>query len=226
MRLLVVEDELSLLDTLASRLSQEGYSVDKASDGQEAISYAEMSSYDCILLDIMLPKKDGVAVLKELRLKSDSTPVLLLTARDSIEDRVKGLDAGADDYLMKPFSHDELSARLRALLRRNASNKSNVLTFADLKMDLLKREVVRAGKVIALAAKEFVLLEYMLRNPNRVLTRGQIIDHVWNFDFDNNTNVVNVYIRYLRTKIDDGHNVKLIHTIRGMGYILKEKEGE
>jgi DNA-binding response OmpR family regulator len=222
MRLLVVEDETMLLDTLASRLSQEGYGVDRASDGEEAIAYMEAGAYDGIILDIMLPKKDGVSVLKTLRLNGNATPVLLLTARDSIEDRVKGLDAGADDYLVKPFSHDELSARLRALLRRNASSKSNILTFADLQMDLLKREVTRAGKHIPLAAKEFVLLEYMMRNPNRVLTRGQIIDHVWNFEFAGNTNVVNVYIRYLRTKIDDGHALKLIHTMRGMGYLLKE----
>jgi DNA-binding response OmpR family regulator len=224
MRILVVEDEAMLLDTLVSRLSQEGYGVDKASDGEEALAYMEAGAYDGMILDIMLPKKDGLSVLKALRLKGDATPVLLLTARDSIEDRVKGLDAGADDYLVKPFSHDELSARLRALLRRNTSTKSNVLAFADVQMDLLKREVTRAGKNIPLAAKEFVLLEYMMRNPNRVLTRGQIIDHVWNFEFDSNTNVVNVYIRYLRTKIDDGHELKLIHTMRGMGYLLKEGE--
>jgi DNA-binding response OmpR family regulator len=224
MRILVVEDETTLLDTLALRLSQEGYGVDKASDGEEALAYMEAGAYDGMILDIMLPKKDGVSVLKTLRLNGNATPVLLLTARDSVEDRVKGLDAGADDYLVKPFSHDELSARLRALLRRNTSTKSNVLAFADLHMDLLKREVTRAGKPIPLAAKEFVLLEYMMRNPNRVLTRGQIIDHVWNFEFDSNTNVVNVYIRYLRTKIDDGHDLKLIHTMRGMGYLLKEGE--
>jgi DNA-binding response OmpR family regulator len=224
MRILVVEDETTLLDTLALRLSQEGYGVDKASDGEEALAYMEAGAYDGMILDIMLPKKDGVSVLKTLRLNGNATPVLLLTARDSVEDRVKGLDAGADDYLVKPFSHDELSARLRALLRRNTSTKSNVLAFADLQMDLLKREVTRAGKPIPLAAKEFVLLEYMMRNPNRVLTRGQIIDHVWNFEFDSNTNVVNVYIRYLRTKIDDGHDLKLIHTMRGMGYLLKEGE--
>lgn len=221
MRILVVEDEKTLRDTLASRLGQEGYSVDKALDGEDALVHARMGSYDCIILDIMLPKVDGLHVLKTLRGKGNSTPVLLLTAKDGVDDRVKGLDAGADDYLVKPFSHDELSARLRALLRRHTSNKSNVLAVADLRMDLLKREVTRAGKTVPLAAKEFMLLEYLMRNPDRVLTRGQIIDHVWNFDFDNDTNVVNVYIRYLRTKIDDGHEVKLIHTVRSMGYILK-----
>lgn len=224
MRILVVEDEKTLQEMIALRLSQEGYSIDRASDGEDALLYVEMGSYDCIILDIMIPKKDGITVLKQLRMKKDMTPVLLLTAKDSIEDRVTGLDAGADDYLVKPFSHDELSARIRVLLRRNTDNKSNVLTFADLKVDLIKREVTRGGKVITLSATEYSLLEYMMRNPNRVLTRGQIIDHVWNFDFDNETNVVNVYIRYLRAKIDDDFALKLIHTIRGVGYVLKEAE--
>ncbi|WP_424244232.1 DNA-binding response OmpR family regulator [Elusimicrobium posterum] len=222
MRILIVEDEVTLLDSLASRLGEEGYSVDKAVDGEEATLFINGAGYDCILLDIMIPETDGITLLKKMRAKGNSTPVLLLTAKDGVQDRVNGLDAGADDYLVKPFSHEELSARLRALLRRNSANKTNILTFADLRMDLLKREVTRGTKVIPLAAKEFMLLEYLMRNPNRVLTRSQIIDHVWNFDFDNDTNVVNVYIRYLRTKIDSGHDLKLIHTIRSMGYILKE----
>ena len=196
--------------------------MDCTGNGEEALSYLAMGSYDCIILDIMLPGKDGLSVLQAMRAKGDATPVLLLTARDSVEDRVKGLDSGADDYLVKPFSNDELSARIRALLRRRTDNKSNVLEFSDLKMDLIKREVSRADKSISLSAKEFSLLEYMMRNPDRVLTRAQMIEHVWNFDFDSDTNIINVYIRYLRGKIDKDHEIKLIHTVHGSGYMLRE----
>lgn len=224
MRILVVEDEKSLREIVTARLTREGYGVDSAADGREAMAYIEASAYDCIILDIMLPHKDGLSVLQEMRSKGKSTPVLLLTARDSIDDRVAGLDLGADDYLVKPFAYDELSARVRALLRRHDENKSSVLELADLRMNLLNREVTRGGRPLTLSVKEFSLLEYMLRNPNRVLTRDQIIEHVWNFDFDNESNVVNVYIRYLRSKLDEGAEVKLIHTIRGVGYILKEGE--
>jgi heavy metal response regulator len=222
MRLLIVEDEKSLREIMASRLSREGYAVDTAANGLKALDFIEDGAYDCIILDIMLPQKDGLSVLRDMRQKGNRSPVLLLTAKDSIEDRVTGLDCGADDYLVKPFAYDELSARIRALLRRNSEHKSNVLAFADLRVNLLNREVARGGRHINLTAKEFSLLEYLLRNPNRVLTRDQIINHVWNFDFDDNTNVINVYIRYLRSKIDEESDVKLIHTIRGVGYILKE----
>jgi DNA-binding response OmpR family regulator len=224
MRILVVEDEKSLREIVAARMGREGYAADSASNGVEALEYIESGSYDCVILDIMLPKKDGITILKEMRGRGDQTPVLLLTARDSIEDRVSGLDCGADDYLVKPFAYDELSARVRALLRRGTENKSNELAFADLRMNLLSREVTRGGRSISLTVKEFALLEYFLRNPNRTLTRDQIINHVWNFDFDNNTNVVNVYMRYLRGKIDEGSEEKLIHTIRGVGYIMKDGE--
>jgi DNA-binding response OmpR family regulator len=224
MRLLIVEDEQSLREVVASRLSREGYAVDSAADGMKALDCIGEAVYDCVILDIMLPKKDGLSVLQDMRAKGSRSPVLLLTAKDSIEDRVTGLDYGADDYLVKPFAFDELSARIRALLRRNTEQKSNTLVFADLCVNLLNREVTRGGRRINLTAKEFSLLEYLLRNPNRVLTRDQIINHVWNFDFDDNTNVINVYIRYLRGKIDEGTGVKLIHTIRGVGYILKEGE--
>jgi DNA-binding response OmpR family regulator len=224
MRILIVEDEKALREIAASRMTREGYAVDSAADGMEALEFIGAAFYDCVILDIMLPKKNGLAVLKEIRAAGNRVPVLLLTARDSIEDRVAGLDLGADDYLVKPFAYDELSARVRALLRRGADSKSNELAFGDLRMNLLNREVRRNGRLIDLTAKEFALLEYLLRNPNRVLTRDQIISHVWNFDFDDNTNVINVYIRYLRGKIDAGTDVKLIHTIRGVGYILKEEE--
>ena len=224
MRILIVEDEKSLREILTTRLTREGHGVDSAADGKEAMAYIEAVTYDCIILDIMLPHRDGLSVLQEMRAKGNAAPVLLLTARDGIADRVAGLDFGADDYLVKPFAYDELLARVRALLRRRGENKSNVLELADLRMNLLSREVTRGERSVTLSAKEFALLEYMLRNPNRVLTRDQIIEHVWNFDFDNESNVVNVYIRYLRGKIDEGASVKLIHTIRGVGYILKEGE--
>ena len=221
MRILVVEDETQLLQLLDKRLRQEGYSVDSVADGEQAILYADVGDYDCIILDIMLPKVDGLTVLKTLRDKRQSVPVLLLTARDSIKDRVKGLDSGADDYLVKPFSYDELSARVRALLRRESDNKSNIINVGDLSLNLINREVTRAGQQITLSAKEYSLLEYMMRNVGRTLTRGQIIEHVWNFDFDNDSNVVDVYIRYLRSKIDDSYEKKLIHTVRGAGYVMR-----
>lgn len=224
MRILVVEDEKSLLKITARRLTQEGYSVDMAEDGEEALAYIEMGAYDCVVLDIMLPMHDGLTVLRRMRQKHNAAPVLLLTAKDSISDRVQGLDAGADDYLVKPFAYDELSARVRALLRRNAENKSVVLNFADLSLDTLSRQVRRDGKNIELSAKEFALLEYFMRNLERVLTRGQIIDHIWNFDFDNDSNIVDVYVRYLRRKIDADFELKLLHTVRGVGYVLKEGE--
>ena len=224
MRLMVVEDEKNLREIVVTRLTREGHGVDSAADGRDALAYIDAGTYDCIILDIMLPHKDGLSVLKEMRAKGNAAPVLLLTARDNIEDRVAGLDLGADDYLVKPFAYDELSARVRALLRRRSESKSNILELADLRMNLLNREVTRGGRSVILSVKEFALLEYLLRNPNRVLTREQIIEHVWNFDFDNESNVVNVYIRYLRSKLDEGANVKLIHTIRGVGYILKDGE--
>ncbi|MDL2329526.1 response regulator transcription factor [Desulfosarcina sp. OttesenSCG-928-A07] len=221
MRILLVEDEASLLRVMSKRLGYEGYGVDTVGDGEEALAYIEAGSYDCIVMDIMLPKKDGLAVLRQIREKGNPTPVLLLTARDSIHDRVTGLDAGADDYLVKPFAHDELSARIRALLRRHTENKSAVLGIADLTLDPVAHQVHRAGTLISLSAKEFSMLEYFLRNPDRVLTRGQIIDHIWNFDFDNDSNIVDVYVRYLRRKIDQGFSIKLLHTVRGVGYVLR-----
>lgn len=224
MRILIVEDEKSILTVLSKRLSQEGYSVDIASDGEEALGYIAMSDYDCIVMDIMLPIQDGLTVLRRMRQKHDSTPVLLLTAKDGIGDKVIGLDAGADDYLVKPFVYDELSARIRALLRRNTEQKSTQLQYVDLILDMVTRQVTRQGKVIELSAKGFSILEYFMRNPNRVLTRGQITDHVWNFDYDNDSNVIDVYIGYLRRKIDNDFDTKLLHTVRGVGYVLRQSE--
>lgn len=224
MRILLVEDEKSILTVLSKRLSQEGYSVDAASDGEEALGYIAMSDYDCIVMDIMLPIQDGLTVLRQIRQKHNATPVLLLTAKDGIRDKVIGLDAGADDYLIKPFVYDELSARIRALLRRNTEQKSTQLQYVDLILDTVTRQVTRQGKVIELSAKGFSILEYFMRNPNRVLTRGQITDHVWNFDYDNDSNVIDVYIGYLRRKIDNDFDTKLLHTVRGIGYALRQSE--
>lgn len=224
MRILLVEDEKSILTVLSKRLSQEGYSVDAVSDGEEALGYIAMSDYDCIVMDIMLPIQDGLTVLRRIRQKHNATPVLLLTAKDGIRDKVIGLDAGADDYLIKPFVYDELSARIRALLRRNTEQKSAQLQYVDLILDTVTRQVTRQGKVIELSAKGFSILEYFMRNPNRVLTRGQITDHVWNFDYDNDSNVIDVYIGYLRRKIDNDFDTKLLHTVRGIGYALRQSE--
>lgn len=223
MRVLLVEDELSLQRVTEKRLKQEGYSVDVCSDGEEAEQFIQMGDYDCIVLDIMLPKKDGLTVVKEMRDRQDKTPVLLLTARDSVSDRVKGLDAGADDYLVKPFSYDEMLARVRAMLRRGGEVKSVLLKYGGLEMDTVSRRVSRDGKNIELTAKEYALLEYFLRNPEKVLTRSQIIEHIWNFDFDSDSNIVDVYVRYLRRKVDYDYDVKLIHTVRGAGYVLREE---
>lgn len=223
MRILIVEDEKSLRTLLERRFTGEKYTVDACGDGREALSYIETGTYDCIIMDIMLPGMDGLSVLREMRDRRHRTPVLLLTARDSIVDRVKGLDIGADDYLTKPFSYDELSARVRAMLRRGGEEKTTTLSLADLSMDTLTRTVTRGGKEIELTSKEFAFLEYFLRHPGQVFTREQIISHIWNFDFDNDSNIVDVYVRYLRRKIDDDSATPLIHTIRGTGYTLREK---
>jgi len=220
----MVEDNKSILTATAKHIEKSGYSVDTCDNGLDAQSFIVTSVYDCIILDIMLPGLDGLSVLKNMRNCNNLTPVLLLTAKDSVEDRVKGLDYGADDYLVKPFSLDELLARLRALLRRQGSCRKNELEIADLVMNLSTHEVSRAGHKIELTSKEFAILEYLLRNRNCVLTRMQIVDHVWNFDFESSSNIVDVYIRYLRSKIDEGFEKKLISTRRGSGYTIKEPE--
>lgn len=226
MRVLIVEDDQSLHRIILRRLKEEGYAVDGCFDGEEALDYMKSEVYDCIILDWMLPKKDGVIVLREFRNSGYEIPVLMLTAKDSITDRVSGLDAGADDYLTKPFAYDELSARIRALLRRNTGKKDNKLHLADLVMDLPKHTVYRGEKEILLTSREYALLEYFLRNQGQVLTRSQIADHVWNYDFDYDSNVVDVYIRYLRNKIDKGYDSPLIHTVRGCGYVMKYEKPE
>src|SRR4030042_721425 len=223
MRILIVEDELSLLRIISKRLKEEGYSVDTAKDGREGLYLAETINYDCIILDIMIPVIDGVSLLKKIRAKKIMIPVLFLTARDSIIDRVEGLDCGADDYLVKPFSFDKLSARVRALLRRQTDNKDNFLKLGDLTVNLITHEVFKGKVLVQLTSKEYAILEYLLRNKNRILTKSQIAEHVWNYDFDYSSNIVEVYIRYLRRKIDNNPKSKLIHTVRGTGYIIKEK---
>ncbi len=223
MRILIIEDEPSLLKSISRRLREEGYSVDTAEDGEDGQELIEVVEYDCIILDIMLPVINGLAVLKHIRNKGIKIPVLLLTAKDAIEDKVKGLDLGADDYLTKPFSFDELLARIRALLRRQNESKETTLKAVDLILDTVSHTVSRGGNDIELTAKEYAILEYMLRNKGRLLTRSQIADHVWNYDFEGNSNIVDVYIRYLRKKIDDDFDSKLLHTVRGSGYMLKEK---
>lgn len=222
MRLLIVEDERSLNEVLRKRLLLAHYSVDSCFDGQEALDYIRATEYDAIILDIMLPKIDGLSVLARLRSEGKQVPVLLLTAKDSIADKVRGLDAGADDYLVKPFSFDELLARVRALLRKSAPNKANDFRLADLKIDFASHRVTRGEKEITLSSREFAILEYLARNAGQVLTRGQISAHSWSYDYEGSSNIIDVYIRYLRKKIDEDFSPKLIHTVRGVGYILKE----
>lgn len=221
MRLLIAEDEKALNNVIAKRLTAEGYSVDSCYDGEEALSFLEMGEYDAVILDIMMPILDGLSVLKTMRSEKNSTPVLLLTAKDSIDDRVTGLDAGAQDYLIKPFAFEELLARIRAMTRKTAGNTTNIFEIEDLVLDINSHTVTRSGKNITLSAKEFDILEYMIRNKGIVLSREKIENHVWNFDYCGGTNVVDVYIRYLRKKIDDDFDVKLIETVRGKGYVLR-----
>lgn len=222
MRILVVEDEKKVASFIKKGLEEESYAVDVSYDGEEGCYLAETNPYDLIILDLMLPKKNGLSILRELRDKGINTPILLLTAKGSVEDRVAGLNAGADDYLAKPFVFAELLARVRSLLRRGGE-KSPVLKFADLTMDPVTRRVTRGVVDIELTSKEYALLEYFMRRPNQVLTRTMISEHVWESDFDTFTNVIDVYVNYLRNKIDKGNEKKLIHTIRGVGYILKEQ---
>lgn len=222
MRLLIAEDEKNLNRILSRHLQDSGYTVDSCFDGQEALDYIEMADYDAIILDIMMPHVDGLQVLSELRSRGVETPVLFLTARDSVSDRVKGLDLGADDYLTKPFAFEELLARIRVLVRKRTGNKTNIYTLADLTVDTKKREVRRGDTLISLSSREFAILEYMIMNKNIVLTRENLEQHVWNYDYEGSSNMIDVYIRYLRKKIDEHFEPRLIHTVRGAGYILKE----
>ena len=224
MRILVVEDEKKINDVIVKTLKKEKYGVDSCFDGEEALDYIFSVEYDIILLDIMLPKKNGFQVLESMRKKGIKTPVLFLTARDQIEDRVKGLDLGADDYLVKPFAFEELLARIRVVLRKNSisgENSGNVLKIANLTVDCNKHEVFRDDVSIKLSAKEFSILEYMMRNKGRVVSKEKIEEHVWDFDYEGGSNIVEVYIKFLRKKVDNDFSPKLIHTIRRVGYILK-----
>ena len=224
MRILLVEDNHRLSDSLRATLIEDGYAVDAAYDGLEGEEMALLTPYDVIVLDIMLPKRDGIEVCHSLRDQKNTTPILMLTARDALDDRVFGLDSGADDYLVKPFEIKELRARLRALLRRETGNKSGNLLIEDLRLDPATHYVWREEKPIDLTAKEYALLEYMMRNPNRLITREMVIGHLWDYDQSIASNVVDVYIRRLRRKVDDPFKVKLIETIRGAGYRLHDPE--
>ena len=225
MRILVIEDEKNLNDIIVKKLVLEKYCVDSCLNGKDALDYIFSVEYDAIVSDIMLPDIDGFEILRRIREKGIKTPVLLLTARDGIEDRVKGLDYGADDYLVKPFAFDELMARIRVLLRRNStngnSNASNIFSIANLTVNCNSHDVFRDDVPIKLSTREFTILEYMIRNKERVLSREQIEQHIWNYDYEGGTNVIDVYIRYLRKKIDKDFEPKLIHTVRGIGYVLK-----
>lgn len=222
MRILVVEDEKRLNRIISEALEDEGYSVDSCLNGLDALDYAAGTDYDVIILDIMMPKMDGLEVVRRLRAGGNSTPVLFLTARDSVADRVTGLESGGDYYLVKPFDFQELMAVVRVMTRKYTGNRSNVYTIADLSLDTTAKTVTRAGKNIELTAKEFSLLEYMMRNKGVVLSREMIENNLWNYDYEGGTNVVDVYVGYLRKKMDTGYDKKLIHTVWGTGWMLKE----
>lgn len=221
MRILVIEDEVKLAGVIKRSLEEQGYATDVANDGEDGMAMAEMEPYDLVVLDVMLPKLDGLAVCRQLRAHRHTVPVLMLTARDTVNDRVVGLDSGADDYLVKPFALRELLARVRALLRRDGLSKDPVLRVADLEINTVSHEVRRGGRLIDLTSKEYAILEYFARNPNRVLSRNQIAEHVWDSDFRAESNVVDVYLGYLRRKLGDNREPRLLRTIRGTGYQLK-----
>ncbi|MBI1746050.1 MAG: response regulator [Acidobacteria bacterium] len=225
MRILVIEDEVKVASFIKKGLEQEQYSVDIAHDGEEGLYLAENNPYDLLLLDLMLPKMSGLQVLTALRKKKPALPIMILTAKAGVEDRVQGLDCGGDDYLVKPFAFAELLARLRALLRRGHREVVMELRAGDLVLDPVKHRITRAGKVIELSNKEYALLEYLMRNAGQVVTRTMIAEHVWDLSFDSFTNVIDVYINFLRNKIDRGFPTRLLHTVRGVGYKLSATEG-
>lgn len=222
MRILFAEDEPALREVTVKRLKAEGFGVDGCRDGREALDYLDSTDYDVVILDIMMPGIDGLTVLRTLRSRGNTVPVMLLTARDAVADRVGGLDAGADDYLTKPFEFAELTARIRALLRRNSDNKTDMASVADLTVEFSTRKVTRGGVEISLSSREFALLESLIRHKGAILSRTQLENQVWDFGFEGGSNIVHVYIRYLRKKIDDPFEKKLIHTVRGAGYTLRE----
>ncbi|MGB9499026.1 MAG: response regulator transcription factor [Dissulfuribacterales bacterium] len=222
MRILLVEDEKRMASFIKRGLTEQRYTVDLAYDGEEGLFLAETNPYDLIILDVMLPKADGITVCRELREKKVEVPILMLTAKDDVRDKIIGLDSGADDYLTKPFAFDEFLARVRVLLRRQRVDKSTTLKVADLELDQLTHKVTRAGQEIELTATEYALLEYLMLNANQVVTRTMISEHVWDQDFDSFSNVINVYVNYVRKKVDTGFSKILIQSIRGTGYILKD----
>ncbi len=224
MRILIAEDEEDLNQLIKRRLKEADYSVDACFNGEEVFDYLLGAEYDALVLDIMMPRLSGLEVLRRLRREGNQVPVLLLTARDSIQDRVEGLDAGADDYLIKPFAFEELLARLRVLLRKPQGEKTSVLKVGELELHLNTRQVFRKGEEIRLSSKEFSLLRYMMQNAGIVLSREKLERHVWDYDFSGGSNVIDVYIRYLRKKLDEGRGNKYIHTVRGHGYVLKDGE--
>lgn len=226
MRILVIEDDAALASYIRKGLESEHYAVDVALDGEQGCLMATDLDYDLVVLDLNLPKLDGIAVLRHLRPDKPQVPVLVLTARPRVEDRIQALDSGADDCVNKPFSYSELSARVRALMRRGRPTVESVLQVGDLKLDRVERKVTRNGRRIELTAKEFALLEYLMRNAGRRITRSMIVEHVWNITFDTSTNVVDVYINYLRKKVEDGSPHRLIHTVRGVGYELSDHQNE
>jgi len=221
MRLLVIEDEKGLLNIIGKRLKEEGFAVDLTGDGREGLDFAESANYACIILDLMLPTLDGFSIIRKLRTKKINSPILVLTVKNTLKNKIDALDYGADDYITKPFSFEELVARIRVLTRRISDEKDIILSFKGLTLNLNTREVYRNNKLIELTSKEFAILEYFLRNKSRILKKSQIAEHVWNYGFDHKTNIIEVYIRYLRKKVDVPYDRKLIHTITGMGYGLK-----
>lgn len=221
MKILLVEDDKHIVGFLKRGLEEEGYVVAVAYDGKEGLELARNGEFDLIILDILLPKIDGFTVCQRLRAAGSTTPILMLTAKDDVEDRVRGLDLGADDYLVKPFAFEELLARIRALIRRSKNAEGTILRVGDLTINLLTREVKRGERTIELTAREFELLQFLAHHPGRVFTRTQLLEHVWGYDFEYSSNIVDVYIRYLREKIDKPFDRKLIHTVRGVGYKLQ-----
>jgi heavy metal response regulator len=222
MRILLVEDEKRMADFVTKGLKEERYVIDVAHNGEDALFLVDVNPYDLIILDLMLPDTNGLAICKHIRNKKMDTPILIITAKDSVRDKVKGLDFGADDYLTKPFSFDEFLARVRALLRRKRADKMSILRVADLELNQLTHKVKRAGKEIDLTSKEYALLEYFIMNANEIITRTMISEHVWNEEFDSLSNIIDVFVNHLRNKIDKDFDKPLIHTIHGTGYILKE----
>jgi heavy metal response regulator len=222
MRILVIEDEKKVARFIKQGLEEEHYSVDVSHDGDRGLLMAQSEQYDLLIIDVMLPKKNGLDLIREFRATQGTTPALMLTAKTSTEDKVAGLDSGADDYLTKPFAFAELLARVRSLLRRGAKEKSTILAVGDLELDTVTHRARRAGRTIELTAKEYALLEFFLRNKDRVLSRAIISEHIWDYNFDTGTNIIDVYVNHLRNKIDSGTDRKLLRTVRGVGYVLKE----